>query len=109
MSVLVLFMESTNSLVACSLTDNELQKRRREVLERARVAVTEIKELEDGFVFRFSNDGSRLTDLAGLVQLEHVCCPFLRFRITVEPGDGPICLEMTGPEGAKAFLAELFF
>lgn len=101
-------MEFTNLPFACSLTESELQQRRRDVLEKVRIAVTEISELEDGFIFRFLNGDSRLAELAGLVQLEHLCCPFLKFKITVEPGDGPISLEMTGPEGTKAFLAELF-
>ncbi|MBA3355700.1 MAG: hypothetical protein H0U18_07115 [Pyrinomonadaceae bacterium] len=43
-----------------------------------------------------------------LVELEHQCCPFLKFNITVEPGDGPVWLEMTGPQGTKEFLAEVF-
>jgi hypothetical protein len=98
----------TNLPIACLLTDSELQVRRRDVLQKAKSAVTEIKELEDGFAYRFSTDESRLSELASLVELEHQCCPFLRFRITVEPGNGPIWLELTGPDGTKAFLADLF-
>jgi hypothetical protein len=89
------------------LTDAELQERRREVLQKARRAVTEVREIEDGFRYRFSSDGTRIAELAQLVELEHQCCPFLKFRITVEPGDGPIWLELTGPEGTKDFLADL--
>lgn len=101
-------MDSANLPVACLLTDSELQERRRDVLQKAKSAVNEIKELEDGFAYRFSYGESRLTDLAKLVELERQCCPFLRFRITVEPADGPVWLELTGPEGTKAFLADLF-
>ena len=50
----------------------------------------------------------QVTELANLVKLEHQCCPFLKFSITVEPGDGPVWLELTGPEGTKEFLAEVF-
>jgi hypothetical protein len=42
------------------------------------------------------------------MRLLRQCCPFLRFAITVEPGNGPIWLEMTGPEGTKEFLATTF-
>jgi len=34
--------------------------------------------------------------------------PVLKFTIRVEPGDGAIWLEMTGPEGTKELLVEVF-
>ena len=37
-----------------------------------------------------------------------LCCPFMRFRLTIEPGNGPALLELTGPEGTKDFLRALF-
>jgi len=37
---------------------------------------------------------------------ESQCCPFLRFRLTLEPGGGPLWLELTGPPGTREFLAE---
>ena len=70
--------------------------------------VSEVKEVDHGFIYRFPSDGAWIRELANLVELEHQCCPFLKFTITVEPGDGPIWLEMTGPEGTKAFLSEVF-
>lgn len=94
--------------VACSLLDSELQERRRNVLAKARSVVAEVKELEAGFAYRFPSDGKWIRELADLVAFEHQCCPFLKFRLTVEPGDGPIWLELTGPQGTKEFLAEIF-
>ncbi len=43
--------------------------------------------------------------LGEFIQLERQCCPFLRFQLTVEPGGGPIWLELTGPPGTREFLA----
>ena len=43
--------------------------------------------------------------LATFIDLERRCCAFLRFRLTVEPGEGPIWLELTGPPGTREFLA----
>jgi hypothetical protein len=94
--------------IACSLTDSELQQRRRDVVQRVRTAVAEIRELEDGFAYRFSLDSDRLLELARLIELERRCCPFLRFRVMVEPGDSSACLEMSGPEGTKEFLDATF-
>jgi len=38
---------------------------------------------------------------------ERRCCRFLRFRVTVEPDEGPMLLELTGPEGTRDFLTAL--
>jgi hypothetical protein len=94
--------------IACSLTDSELQERRRGILQKVRSAVVEVREIEDGYAYCFAFTGQQLTELAKLVDLEHQCCPFLRFCVTVESNNGPIWLEMTGPEGTKEFLAATF-
>ena len=101
-------MDSVSLPVACSLMDSELQERRRNVLQRVRSMVSEVKEVDHGFIYRFPSDGAWIRELANLVELEHQCCPFLKFTITVESGDGPVWLEMTGPDGTKAFLSEVF-
>jgi hypothetical protein len=94
--------------ISCSLTSAELQERRRTVLEKARRAVVEVKELADGYAYSFPSEGEWLHEVAGLIDLERQCCPFLRFRITVEANGGPTWLEMTGPEGTKEFLTSTF-
>ena len=94
--------------VACNLMPAELQERRRNVLSRIRSTVSEVTELDDGFRYRFASD-ALLPELGTLIHLEHQCCPFLTFRLTVGPGmGGSLLLEMTGPEGTKEFLAEVF-
>ena len=101
-------MEAENLPVACSLTNSELQERRKEVLARAKAAVIGKKETENGFIFQFSSSSERITALANLIAQEHLCCPFLSFRLTVEPGDGPVSLELSGPQGTKEFFTTLF-
>jgi hypothetical protein len=66
--------------------------------------VQEALALNDGYALRFPTDDATLTELMQLIQLERQCCAFLRFRLTVEPGGGPVWLELTGPEGTKSFL-----
>jgi hypothetical protein len=92
-----------NLPVACSLSGAELQARRSAVLEKFRGAVVEVKETPEGYAFSLPSDGGWLLEVANLVDVERQCCPFLRFRITVEAG-GPVWLELSGPEGAKEFL-----
>ena len=101
--------EPMNDLqIACTLTTPELQERRSKLLQKVRGAALELKELEDGFAYRFPSDDSLLTDLFTLIHLEHQCCPFLRFSLIFAAGNGPVWLELTGPAGTKEFLASLF-
>lgn len=101
-------METESLSIACMLTAPELQERRRTVLQKFRSAVTEVKELEDGYSYSLPANGEWLSELAHLVDLERQCCHFLRFTITVEPAGGPIVLSMTGPAGTKEFLEATF-
>ena len=94
--------------VACSLTDSEFQERRRDVLQKVRSAVIEMKELVDGFADQLPSGGEWIDEVANLINLERQCCPFLRLSLIVEPGDGHLWLELTGPEGTKGFLMAAF-
>lgn len=94
--------------IACSLTSAELQERRSTLLQKVRSAVVEVKELDGGYAYSFPSANEWLQELAGLVDLERQCCPFLRFRITVEANGGPLWLDLTGPEGTKQFLVSTF-
>lgn len=98
----------TSLPIACSLTSAELQERRSTLLQKVRSAVVEVRELEDGYAYSFPSEGEWLRELADVIDLERRCCPFLRFRITVEANDGPMWLELRGPEGTKEFLLSTF-
>ena len=102
-------MVATKDLpIACTLTAPELQERRFKVLQKVRRAVLEVKELQDGCAYTFPSDSLWLGEVSGLIDLERQCCPFLRFRLTVEENGGSLMLEITGPEGTKEFLASTF-
>lgn len=94
--------------VACSLLPAELQERRLSVLAKVRAVVCGVTELDNGFIYRFPSDRELIPEIANLIQLEHQCCPFLTFRLTVEPGNGAVLLELTGPAGTKEFLQGVF-
>jgi hypothetical protein len=97
-------MNSNELPIACTLTEAELRERRKEVLSRLTIA--DVSELENGYVYRFP--AGSISELAFLIDLERQCCPFLTFRLTVEPGATGISLEITGPAGSKEFLREVF-
>lgn len=100
-------MDDVDLPIACRLTEPELQARRSSVLHKIKVAVLEVKELDTGYAYRFPTDVKWIAELANLITSEHLCCPFLRFSLNVEPGDGPIWLELSGPDGTKDFLNSL--
>ena len=91
--------------VACTLIEPELAARRAGVLAAIRRDQQEARWLPDGLALRFAAEPDRLATLAAFIALEHRCCAFLRFRLTVEPGGGPIWLELSGPPGTRDFLA----
>jgi hypothetical protein len=41
------------------------------------------------------------------IRKERRCCRFLAFGVEVTPDEGPVWLEMYGPEGTKRFLETL--
>ena len=94
--------------IACSLSDSELRERRETVLRKVRSAVSAVKEIENGYEYEFASGGEVIMELAHLIDLEHRCCPFLKFQLTIEPGAGAIRLNLTGSEGTKEFLSDVF-
>ena len=101
-------MSEPNLPIACVLSESELRERRETVLQKVRSAISDVKEIENGYVYQFPSSVGMTMELAHLIDLERQCCPFLRFQLTIEPGHGPIWLQLTGPEGTKDFLSEVF-
>jgi hypothetical protein len=95
--------------IACDLNalTPEERDRRQMFLNAVERTIVGRCELASGFELRF--DAARL-DLAALgewIALERRCCPFLHFRLDIEP-TGKIVLALTGGSGVKEFLrAEL--
>jgi hypothetical protein len=94
--------------IVCTLSEEDLQKRRRDVLEGVYAAVIKTTELPDGYLYEFAFGAEILTTLARLVSLEHDCCRFLTFRISAQAGEALLKLEITGPAEAKPVIAAFF-
>jgi hypothetical protein len=94
--------------IACTLTEAEMRERRRTILDFLGGAALDVTPLPLGFAYRFDPTSEVLDQLGRLVDAERQCCPFLTFRIVVEAGNQPFCLEITGPPEAKATIADLF-
>jgi hypothetical protein len=97
----------TDLPVACTLGPAALKARREGLLTDLLRRADHHEELADGHRLRFAASGDILTLIAGVIEAERQCCRFLRFRVTVEPDEGPVLLDVTGPEGTRDFLSAL--
>jgi hypothetical protein len=90
--------------VVCALSSAALRKRREGALRTLREQAQEIREILGGYSLRFPASDALLDDLMQVIQMERKCCAFLLFSLVVTPGEGPVWLEMTGPEGTQELL-----
>jgi len=54
-----------------------------------------------------ANDAEVVTAIGACIDAERHCCPFLVFRLTVLSDRAGIELDVTGPQGTRAFLDAL--
>lgn len=95
----------TNLPIACTLGPAALKARREDLLGGLVRRAAERVDLPDGYGVRFEPAEGILSAIAQVVDVERQCCRFLTFELTIEPDNGPIWLEFTGPEGTREFLA----
>ena len=93
--------------IACTLTPDALRARREGLLTDLVRRSTGHEFLPDGLRLRFAVSSETLASVARAVEVERHCCRFLRFTITVEPDEGPLVLDLTGPPGTREFVAAL--
>ena len=108
--VLMAAAASAPSPIACNLKALTPAERARhaELSEKLRAAAVARQELPDGLSFRLSPAAMNLVELAGWVDAERRCCPFLDFHIALEREGGGLQLSLTGRQGVKDFLLSDF-
>lgn len=75
--------------------------------DRTAAPVDRHELLPEGLRLRFTPSAETLASITRAVEAERHCCRFLRFTITVEPDDGPLTLDLTGPHGTREFVVAL--
>jgi hypothetical protein len=65
---------------------------------------TGMRELPDGYEFKFPSDSKTYQLLAEWVAGERVCCPFFDIDLRSEREGGPTWLRLTGRDGVKQFI-----
>ena len=95
---------------ACNMLalNAEERKRHLEVTKQLRAAAKEVRELSDGYGFRFSSDQPTILLVSEFIARERLCCPFFSFEMVVKPADGPLWMQLRGADGVKDFIKAEF-
>ncbi len=94
--------------IACNLSEPELAKRQEELAENIFQGVQQVKELTDGYAYRFPGNEEWAARLMEFVLAERRCCPFFTFELIFEPNLGSTWLHLRGGQGVKEFIASAF-
>jgi hypothetical protein len=83
----------------------EIRTRHFEVLGPAlRAARLAVRELPDGYEFKFPSDAKTLAMLEEWIGQERLCCPFFDIDLRLEREGGPAWMRLTGRPGTKDFI-----
>lgn len=93
-----------NLPIACTLGPDAVKARREDLLGGLVARAAERVELPNGYRVRFDPADDILATVARVIDVERRCCRFLTFELTLEPDNGPIWLQFTGPPGTREFL-----
>ena len=97
--------------IACDLTQIPAAERMDHIENQLPTlfrAATEMKELDTGYALGFNKTAGIIPQIAQFVDNERLCCPFFSFVIDITPGDAPVWLRITGPDGVKELLGGMF-
>lgn len=100
-------MSDSSQPVACrtEVFDEAQRERYRTLLNQLRGAVTEVRELGDGYEFLLTSGVANCMGAMEFATLERLCCPFLTFSISLKGSGGPLTVRLTGPAGTREVLA----
>jgi hypothetical protein len=88
--------------------DSAQTQRWQTLIEHLASAKQEVRELPDGYAFRFAPEPAMVKDLAEFIVYERLCCPFFDFELVVEREGGPLWLRLKGRPGVKQFIRSEF-
>ena len=91
--------------VACSLSAPELREREATVLAAFGAHVRGVEGRADGYVIELEPTDQAIAAATAVILAERVCCPFLRFDLTVDASAKRAQLVLSGPPGTRELLA----
>jgi hypothetical protein len=93
--------------IACKLSGADLQSRQGAV-DALFNAVSQVRELPEGYAFAFPADANTAHALLDFVMEERECCPFFTFTLTFAAPHEAIWLGLQGGEDVKEFVRASF-
>src|SRR3984957_6523166 len=102
--------EKTAPGLTCNLDGIPAQERARytELFESLRHAIREKRELPDGYALLLDPAQFTMHQALEWTKLEQKGCTFLEMQVRWDIENGPVWLELKGPEGVKDFIREEF-
>ncbi len=94
--------------IACNPSAIPNRPRYNWLRERLRFALSRCAELPHGYSYSVPADQLSLTEIGEWISLERLCCPFLRFELSVSGTETLYWLTLTGPGGVKTILEREF-
>jgi hypothetical protein len=106
----VIQKQERESPFACNAAalNTEDRKRWLALLKKLAEEKQEVRELPDGYAFRFAAETSRIEELAEFISYERLCCPFFELELKSEREVGPLWLKLAGRGGVKQFIRSEF-
>ena len=95
------------SSFACDRTALNPEQRKRhfdELGPKLRSLVLDIRELTNGYEFKFSGDRQTFQLIGEWTAGEHVCCPFFDIELRLEGEGGATWIRLMGRPGTKDFI-----
>ena len=93
--------------IACTLSHEARRCRLGELLPALATRACIVEPMTNGVRLVFDTTPGLLADVASVIERERVCCRFLRFVVDLAPDQGSVVLELSGPDGTRAFLATI--
>jgi len=98
--------QSSDPVLACNSAaiPQEVRPLHQANTKRVFTSVQEVQELETGYALRLADEPDLLQTVVAFLRYERLCCPFFRFKLEMEPDQGPVWLHITGVIDVKGFL-----
>lgn len=95
---------------ACNMNalDASQRERYKELTRKLNDSRQSIKELSDGYAFRFKAESQLILETAEFIVYERLCCPFFDFELAVEQDSNRLWLRLRGQDGIKEFIRAEF-
>lgn len=90
--------------IACTLTGPELREREETVLKAFGAHVRRVEARPDGYLVEIAPTDDAIAAATAVIQVERLCCAFLRFDLTVDAPMGRAYLTLSGPPGTRELL-----